>query len=292
MSKEAKIWTAVNEKGGVAKSSLLWCLAGELAERGFKVLLIDADYKIPPSTEEAYKNAPFLEPSDKSLKLLYKARERTIDENPEYNLLDFDLEQVAETDDHLTKALLDYAFKYDYILVDTAGDLTPAQLQAIAVSEHVLTPIPPNPAAMEGTAFNNLINNFIMVEHNDPRDAENEYFKSLAVRGQSHLNTLLIPMMLRRQKDKRSRDKEMIKQWWDSHPCGKPFFSLFKVGFDEMDDFEQTFAKDGFVPADLTRSELKAAGKDLRDAYNMLTRYLIGDPTCQKNIHPRVPKDA
>ena len=117
----ASILTITNQKGGCGKTTLAMGLAGTLAIRGYKVLVIDADLQATATRWAcaAADDAPF--PAA--------------------------ITGLATAGAKLHREIRKYVGNYDYIIVDTPPAVDSAAAQsALLVSDLALVPVIPSPA--------------------------------------------------------------------------------------------------------------------------------------------------
>ena len=175
------IVAAVNQKGGVGKTSLTLNLGFELARTGLKILLIDLDPQASLSKnligEDALPNRKGIEElflSDKS------KPEECIVSLPQENL--FILPCHNELASVSAKILLDsssfFALKeifekisgFDFILIDTPPSLGILTLNSFIAAEHLIIPIAP--AVYSLLAVNDLLQSIEKTRKNLNRNLE------------------------------------------------------------------------------------------------------------------------
>lgn len=110
-----KIFGVLNQKGGVGKTTLSVNLAGELARRGNRVLLVDAD---PQGSALSWAEAR----DPKSLFAVVGIPRKTLHK---------DMEEISKG--------------YDYVVIDGAPRVTELARSAIMASDVVLVPVQPSP---------------------------------------------------------------------------------------------------------------------------------------------------
>ena len=143
--------TMTSTKGGVGKTTLTANLGGILADLGQKVLLIDAD---PQPTLSSY--TPLLTRGQAGLtRLIVQAdvddviSQTQIDgldlifsEDPEGILRDW-IRDAVDGRVRLKHILTQLDDRYDFILIDTQGAVSPLQDAAVVAADLLLSPIPP-----------------------------------------------------------------------------------------------------------------------------------------------------
>ena len=144
------IITITNNKGGVGKSTTAQTLSIGLAQRGFKVLLVDLD---PQSNTSSTFRASS---KDKNIYQVIKGNisiQDAIQHNNYISVLSSDLD-LNNADDEFRKGAYQYKMHklvaeqlnkvkndYDYIIIDTAPNLSLLTTNAIYSSDYVLIPM-------------------------------------------------------------------------------------------------------------------------------------------------------
>jgi chromosome partitioning protein len=122
----AKIWTVANQKGGAGKSTLSMCIAGALAIKQKKVLVVDAD---PQGTALQWAGAAS---EDKPFPATVIG--------------------LAHTKGKLHQMIKPMMNDYDYIIIDCPPAVEEnASQSALLVSDVCLVPMQPTPADMWAT---------------------------------------------------------------------------------------------------------------------------------------------
>ncbi len=141
-----------NSKGGVGKTTLVANLAGFLADRGSKVLVVDADIQPTlssyyPLNYQAKHGLRHLimeaETADVVSKTSIDGLDLVFSDDPKGTLQNF----ILHTPDGRQR--LDYTLgtlrdRYDHILIDTQGAVGPLQESAIYAGDIVVSPIRPD----------------------------------------------------------------------------------------------------------------------------------------------------
>jgi chromosome partitioning protein len=160
------ILTACQRKGGVGRSTLLYCLAGSLAKRGLKTLLIDLDPQasitqvcfgaeitdtLPPGQSVVGLLDPdFYAPPDR---IIRPTGLPLIDIMPGSNSLgSFDLpdpEKTGAIQFALRDALADIRGQYDAVLCDTPPSLNSLSWLPAMAADAALTPSPATALAVQ-----------------------------------------------------------------------------------------------------------------------------------------------
>jgi len=200
--KMGQVIAIANQKGGVAKTNTTFHLAGALVERGYKILLVDADqqgnlsatllnniYKLPKTlsnllldgtdTQEIIHKTPF-----DNLHILPA--------NP--TLSSIDLQLSSEPDAHylLADKLENIKNNYHYIIIDCPPSLGLATRMALVAAEKVIIPIECQEYAIMGskqllTAINKIrrrmnptldILGYLVVKYNKRTKLESQYLKT------------------------------------------------------------------------------------------------------------------
>lgn len=144
------IITITNNKGGVGKSTTAQTLSIGLAQRGFKVLLVDLDPQ--SNTSSTFKASS----KDKNIYQVIKGNisiQDAIQHNNYISVLSSDLD-LNNADDEFRKGAYQYKMHklvaeqlnkvkndYDYIIIDTAPNLSLLTTNAIYSSDYVLIPM-------------------------------------------------------------------------------------------------------------------------------------------------------
>ncbi|PJG60628.1 ParA family protein [Aeromonas cavernicola] len=158
------VWTVANQKGGVGKTTTVISLAGILAQRGKRVLLIDTD---PHASLTAYLNFD----SDKLDGTLYEIFQsvRPSTEMVSKQILKTKFENIhllpatitLATLDRvmgnregmglvLKRALLQIREQYDYVLIDCPPVLGVMMVNALAACDRILVPVQTEFLALKG----------------------------------------------------------------------------------------------------------------------------------------------
>jgi len=153
-----------NNKGGVGKTTICFCLAGALAEMGKKVLLVDMD-------QQGSLSSSFL-PNTNDLPLvitdallnrqisLKDAIVRTAFENIDIvpsnlSLSKIESELLSDRDSHyyLADRLKEVESDYDFILVDASPNLGLATWSIFTASDGVIIPMEAQDYSVKGTGY-------------------------------------------------------------------------------------------------------------------------------------------
>jgi chromosome partitioning protein len=123
----AKLITVCNQKGGCGKTNVAMTLSASLAERGLSVLVVDGD---PQGTATRWFSA---------------AKEGSPFPAPVVNL--------AETRQHIARAIKPHVDHYDVIVVDCPPSLdSPVTLCTLVVADVALVPVIPSPGDVWATS--------------------------------------------------------------------------------------------------------------------------------------------
>ena len=160
-----KVWTIANQKGGVGKTTSTVTLAGLLAQKGYKVLLIDMDphgsmtsyfgYN-PDSIEESVYTLFQKKISDKKTPLasiLCRTGIDNIDLIPASGSLVSLDRQAGMTKGMgliIKDAIQPYSNRYDYVLIDCPPTLGIAMINALAACEKLIIPVQTEFLAIKG----------------------------------------------------------------------------------------------------------------------------------------------
>ena len=147
-----------NIKGGVGKSSTAAVLASGLAEKGYKVLMVDSD----PQTNLTMCFLPEQPDDAPSLYHVY-AEGKSIDEVKvrikegldlligDFALCNADIQFLkAGRLKMLEKALKNLAEEYDFVVVDTPPNLGVLSLNAFMVSDYIIVPMAADSFSLKG----------------------------------------------------------------------------------------------------------------------------------------------
>lgn len=150
-----KIISVINQKGGVGKTTISFNLAKGLANKNFKVLIIDNDpqgnltcslledpTKMKADVIHFYQNNPDLVTPEK------------IDDNLDFIGANIHLSKISDSrlDEAylLQEGLEPLTEKYDYIIIDCNPSLGSLNMAALIPTDYVLIPIKPAPFAIIG----------------------------------------------------------------------------------------------------------------------------------------------
>lgn len=212
-----KIITVANQKGGVAKTTTTASFGYELANRGFKVLLIDLD---PQSDLTYYFNCE----SDDEDKTMYdvlcgseniETVAKKINENlylaPSDLLLAGAEQEMNRTGkEYKLKESLEILKDYDYIIIDTPPALGILTVNAFTVADEII--IPSNAGVFSTKAFVQLANTMqgvkkyfnsnlsiggILITRYNPQTKISKAIRDMAEQMASQLNTKVFKTYIR-----------------------------------------------------------------------------------------------
>ena len=156
-----KVWAVANQKGGVGKTTTAVTLAGLLAERGHKTLLIDID---PHGSLTSYFGYS-AEDMESSVYTLFQQREtdpfalvrstrfdnlQLLPASMALATLDRQLGTQSGMGLVLHKALKQLGERYDYALIDCPPVLGVLMVNALAACDHLLIPVQTEFLALKG----------------------------------------------------------------------------------------------------------------------------------------------
>lgn len=159
------IWTVANQKGGVGKTTTTVTLGGLLAERGYKVLLVDTDphasltyyFGIDAEELEVSVYDIFIRgkdiTSEEILQSLCPSGVANLDILPSsmaLATLDRSLGNKGGMGLMLKKALQKINTEYDYVLIDCPPVMGVLMVNAIAASQRILIPVQTEFLALKG----------------------------------------------------------------------------------------------------------------------------------------------
>jgi chromosome partitioning protein len=116
-------------KGGVGKSTLSVNIAGALAEKNKKVILIDADNEKPDSLG-IYAQSIDDSQIEKFENLI---KEKNIVSIDEYSSVKFDI--VLSKQNDLRNQILDLSSRYDFVIIDTPPNYSASAVKSVALSD-------------------------------------------------------------------------------------------------------------------------------------------------------------
>ena len=153
-----------NNKGGVGKTTICFCLAGALAEKGLRVLLVDMDQQgsLSSSFLSDIHNLRFvvtdsIRDDQKSIKeIIRKTNFENIDIVPaNLSLGKLESELISERDSHyyLADKLEEIQNDYDVIMLDSPPNLGLATWSVLTASEGVIIPLEAQDYSVKGTGY-------------------------------------------------------------------------------------------------------------------------------------------
>ena len=198
----SKIISVYNRKGGVAKTTSALFLGLALAKVG-KVLLIDMDAQesltrrfIPNGTDLEKKTIAELLTGDVTASEAARNMRENLDIIPTQDDLSATLFHLGDSVElKLFEKLKPVRDVYDFIIIDCPPDLGMATKQAIAISNIILTPLPPEVQAIEAmNKFTQFINGEVAqglrLETNTTYDGQ--YILPVMVEGNRKIQDLIM----------------------------------------------------------------------------------------------------
>jgi chromosome partitioning protein len=146
-----KIITLNSLKGGVGKTTLLYAITNELTKQKKKLLLIDLDSQC--NTSKLYDNEYNSKSNVYNMFSNKELNQNIIKINNNVDLIPGDIRvaflnneliNVMQRELILMKILKQTEKEYDYILIDTHPDLSIVTVNALIVSDLIISPINPN----------------------------------------------------------------------------------------------------------------------------------------------------
>jgi chromosome partitioning protein len=147
-----KIWTVANQKGGVGKTTTTVTLAGLLAARGHRTLMVDTDphgsltayFGLDPDNIEPSLYSLFRAPAPDPTSLVHDTKVERLSLLPASTALatlDRQLGAAPGMGLVMARALARLSSKFDFALIDCSPQLGVLLVNALAACEHLVIPV-------------------------------------------------------------------------------------------------------------------------------------------------------
>ena len=156
----ARVISLLNQKGGVGKTTTTVNLAAALADKGYKILVIDLDpqthlgmhFGIEDTAATVYDL--LMDATLAVTDIVEKARDRIDIVTSEVDLVAAETELASQTDRHdlLSNKLQPVVDKYDFILIDCPPSLGLLTINALAASRELIVPMQSHFLALQGVS--------------------------------------------------------------------------------------------------------------------------------------------
>lgn len=159
----------VNQKGGVGKTTTTLNVGAGLAEKGKKVLLIDADQsghltksagvELTGNTPTLYEVLKGTENINNTIQSVQSGKYEILPSDNMLSGIDVELSTIPGREMLLKEALTQLSKTYDYILIDCPPSLNTMSLMALTAAQGVIVPVQAHYLALDGMAqLNETIN--------------------------------------------------------------------------------------------------------------------------------------
>jgi chromosome partitioning protein len=173
-----KIWTVANQKGGVGKTTTTVTLAGLLAARGQRVLMVDADpqgsltvyFGLDPDNVEKSLYSIFQESAPDPAALVYATRINDLHLLPASTALatlDRQLGARPGMGRVIARALEQLAPHFEFVLIDCSPQLGILLVNALAACEHLVIPVQTEFLALKG--LDRMLHTLAMVQRSQQK---------------------------------------------------------------------------------------------------------------------------
>lgn len=161
MSNPAITITVANQKGGVAKTTTAYNLAGVLAAQGNRVLLVGLDSQanltlmcgVNPVELDLSVYDLLTKSEITASQVILPTNIENVDLIPEHinlSIVENNIRDVVARESILRDKLEEVTVNYDYVLIDTAPSLGIATINALAAADWVIIPVQTHPIALYG----------------------------------------------------------------------------------------------------------------------------------------------
>jgi chromosome partitioning protein len=170
----AKVICLAQSKGGTSKTSSVLNIAASMAEKGHKVLVIDADQQasltislgVDPLQLKNSLYAVLSDPNVAIADILITTKEGIdlVPADVDLAMVEFSIPGAVGREKVLSKKLRPIRNDYDFILIDTPPSFAITTLNAMSAADYLAVPVQPEPLCVH--ALRQLTQNFEMIQEN------------------------------------------------------------------------------------------------------------------------------